>query len=323
MARDNYRKPFEPMPLGESLKGVKELLAQTGSSDYRRHATEGALRSAINRLGYRPTETKESPATLEQLVGQLELCLKESPPEETVAFEVRMHLHSAHSNLKADAGQGVMPALKEVPKAVALLLMLFTLLFAPTRAKALDSFNVTNVLSGGSNFLFQQWPTNALSTNLTIVSYTTNGAQITTNGYYLGEATGLPLDVRNYSEDGLAFVASWYGVTNAATTWYVKLVRAWSDNTPRVIWNTNTGVIQTNDWESLPGITLSWIQTNSGPGLWATNLDQYALASCTYVGVYYWSNQAFGLSETNLWDTNIVMGLQRVHKVRGLTSGNF
>lgn len=304
-------------------------------SDQRAHSVESHLRTVIRHLGYKPRETKENKAGISDLASQTIACLQAGDVSETVEAEIRAHLATTISNVKADSGVKTAPALKEAPEApagkkakaaaaaMAILLFLLTLFIAPN-SRAYDSFNVTNVIMGATNFLFQQWPTNAQSTNFTITGYTTNGAQITTNGYYLSQATGTQLEVKNYSQDGVSFVASGYGVTNAATTFTVKLVRAWSDNVPRVIWNTNTGVIQTNDWEQAPGgITLSWIQTNSGPWVWGTNLDAYTLGGCTYLGVYYWSNQPFGLSFTNLWDTNIVFGLQKLKKARAFSPGNF
>lgn len=205
--------------------------------------------------------------------------------------------------------------LKKAGYTVTLFLIgLFLSLFAP-RAQAFENFGVTNAFGGAASALLINFPTNSASTNLSITGYTTNGAVITTNGYYPNQLTGGPIWVKNYSPDGVGFFSTATSYTNISTIWTVKLVRAWTDHVPI------SNPPNTNEWEQTPGITLTWTQTGPGQYVFGTNLDQYQLGNCTYLGVYWISNSAFG--STNLDMTNIVMGLEKNAKPRALIPGNF
>jgi hypothetical protein len=272
-------------------------------SSLRDHSVDSHLRLAMRHLGFRPTETAEAKTNILQLAEQLDRCLKSLNGEAPEGQEemVRAYLTTTLSNLNAERRgiANLAALLKDVPPpaALALLLLGLFLWFAPS-AKA-DSFNTTNAL--GSTTVLLSWPTNTAAG---------------TNGFY--RLTGGPIEVRNFSE-GVGFYAGGYSTTNTNSTITVKLVRSWADHPPVVILDTN-GVIQTNDFENTPGITLAFSSLGSGPQWWGTNLDPYILGNCTYVGIYSMTNANAGANAN--W-TNANFGLKKNVRNRALTAGNF
>ena len=184
-------------------------------------------------------------------------------------------------------------------------------------ASAQESFNLTNVINQGVNIT--SWPGNPVSTNLVITSYTTNGAVITTNGFYPGVLTGGALSVRSY--DSVGFV--YHGLVVATNTGNLvfTLVRAITSGSPAIA-STNTVYpsVKYNDWDNVQTWTLS-VPYAAGTNYltWTTNLDHYLVGPASHLGIYNATNSG----PPGTTSTNNYAGLLKKVVPFQLSSGNW
>lgn len=173
-------------------------------------------------------------------------------------------------------------------------------------ASALESFNVTNQLAGGTAVIGM--PTNSVLT-------VTNSSS--TN--QVGAATGKQIEVRNYTFVG--FRCTFLSTSTNTGNLNFQVIRAITDNPPVVQVNTNTGSLTNTDWETTPTLVLS-VPIPIGTNVfinWQTNLDESFTKPAAYEGIYSISNTIGPAGSVS----NLMAGLGKKVIPVSLTGGNF